>query len=202
MIRPSFIYFLELHGGNAAKIAEIGVCCGRNAKTMLDAKQNLEAVLVDNYMMASNIPNEGDKKEMLLLLEPYMGRIKFYNTTSVEAAKIFPNNYFDYVYIDACHEYEFVRDDLEAWYPKVKEGGMLAGHDFWYPPVAKAVMEFRDKIKGYMFGVNCYAAPGFRLGTGEADYLDWWMNKYECTPENPLPNKWVNEKSEVKPLES
>jgi hypothetical protein len=49
---------------------------------------------------------------------------------SVEAAKQFEDDYFDFVYIDATHSYEEVTKDLNAWYPKVRKGGMLAGHDY------------------------------------------------------------------------
>lgn len=36
----------------------------------------------------------------------------------------------DFVYIDANHEYEFVRSDIQTWLPKVRKGGILSGHDF------------------------------------------------------------------------
>jgi hypothetical protein len=49
---------------------------------------------------------------------------------SVEAAKQFEDGYFDFVYIDADHSYKGVTEDLEAWYPKVRKGGMIAGHDY------------------------------------------------------------------------
>jgi predicted O-methyltransferase YrrM len=49
---------------------------------------------------------------------------------SVEAAKQFEDGYFDFVYIDADHSYKGVTEDLEAWYPKVRKGGMMAGHDY------------------------------------------------------------------------
>ena len=49
---------------------------------------------------------------------------------SVEAAKQFEDGYFDFVYIDADHSYKGVMADLEAWYPKIRKGGMIAGHDY------------------------------------------------------------------------
>lgn len=42
----------------------------------------------------------------------------------------FTDNYFDFIYIDADHSYEAVKKDLENCYPKVKNGGYLAGHDY------------------------------------------------------------------------
>jgi hypothetical protein len=49
---------------------------------------------------------------------------------SVEAAKLFPDEFFDFVYIDADHNYEPVMQDIESWYPLVKKGGIIGGHDF------------------------------------------------------------------------
>ena len=44
--------------------------------------------------------------------------------------KEFDNEYFDYVYIDSDHSYECVKKDINQWYPKIKEGGIIAGHDY------------------------------------------------------------------------
>ena len=56
--------------------------------------------------------------------------LKILRKKSVEAATHFPKNYFDLVFIDADHLYENVKADIEAWYPLVKEGGILCGHDY------------------------------------------------------------------------
>lgn len=50
---------------------------------------------------------------------------------------------FDFVFIDAAHDYESVKADIQAWMPKVKEGGILAGHDYCeaWPGVKKVVDE-------------------------------------------------------------
>ena len=63
---------------------------------------------------------------------------------SWEVASEFPDDTFDLVYIDACHRYESVTKDIEAWWPKVKPEGVFAGHDYTkrHPGVIKAVDEF------------------------------------------------------------
>lgn len=50
--------------------------------------------------------------------------------SSVEASTRFPDNHFDFVFIDASHEVEATKADIRCWYPKVKEGKWLAGHDY------------------------------------------------------------------------
>ena len=56
--------------------------------------------------------------------------LKILRKTSIEAATHFSKNYFDLVFIDADHYYKNVKADIEAWYPLVKEGGILCGHDY------------------------------------------------------------------------
>ena len=50
--------------------------------------------------------------------------------TSVDAAKTYSDESLDVVFIDAGHSYEAVKEDVLAWYPKVKYGGYIAGHDY------------------------------------------------------------------------
>lgn len=64
---------------------------------------------------------------------------------SVEAAKQFKNESIKFCFIDASHLYENVKDDLNAWYPKIRNDGALAGHDYMGEGVKKAVHEFASQ---------------------------------------------------------
>lgn len=65
---------------------------------------------------------------------------------SLEAAPRFEDRSLSLVYIDADHGYESVRADIAAWLPKVRPGGVIAGHDFNMPGVHRAVREaFGDR---------------------------------------------------------
>jgi len=48
---------------------------------------------------------------------------------SNEAVKLFKNNTFDMIFLDADHAYSSIKQDIELWMPKVKSGGYLCGHD-------------------------------------------------------------------------
>lgn len=60
---------------------------------------------------------------------------------SARAAARFPDGFFDAVFIDAAHDEGSVRRDIAAWRPKVRPGGILAGHDYGEPCAVKAVVD-------------------------------------------------------------
>lgn len=81
------------------------------------------------------------------LFEKFMAntdRVKEYinpvRMDSIEAAAQYEDDSLEFVFIDADHTYEAVKKDVLAWLPKVKSGGILAGHDYaWCEEVRKAV---------------------------------------------------------------
>lgn len=83
--------------------------------------------------------------ECLRTLMPYEERSYVLRTLSNEAAKLFPDAAFDFVYIDANHWKPEVQNDIETWWPKVRPGGMLAGHD-WCDTFHLDVREVVDKF--------------------------------------------------------
>lgn len=75
------------------------------------------------------------------------GAVEIHRNFSDVAAGEFEHDYFDWVYIDGNHLYEYVKQDLELYFPKVKAGGYLAGDDYgvrgwWENGVQKAIDEF------------------------------------------------------------
>ena len=75
------------------------------------------------------------------------GTVTIHRAPSIAVAPTFPDRSFDWVYIDGNHRYEFVQADLEAWWPKVKAGGIVAGDDYrnggwWEGGVKRAVDKF------------------------------------------------------------
>ncbi|MFM8585541.1 MAG: class I SAM-dependent methyltransferase [Gammaproteobacteria bacterium] len=76
------------------------------------------------------------------------GRIVMHRMLSHDAAPLFPDEHFDWAYVDASHFYDDVKRDLEAFIPKIKKGGYVAGDDYdrrgiWDHGVTRAVDEFR-----------------------------------------------------------
>lgn len=137
--------------------AEIGVWKGEFSLRLLTRLPRL-LCLVDPWI---HVPGYKDAKyggdigqpEMERIYRRVRGRlgwlpnVDIYRLPSVDASKLFPDETFHFVYIDGDHTYEAVREDLDAWWPKVRRGGVLSGDDYttdgwWGDGVTKAVDEF------------------------------------------------------------
>ncbi len=74
--------------------------------------------------------------EAIKNIKGYEDRAIMIRATSEIASNIFQDESLDFVYIDANHAYDYVVQDIELWYPKVKPGGFVMGHDYididWY----------------------------------------------------------------------
>lgn len=87
-------------------------------------------------------------------------RVQMIRKESLEAVNDFEDMSLDFVYIDANHEYNYALQDILAWYPKVKPGGILAGDDVWstdlneYSQNNNMFIQFKDSMKSKAyFGV-------------------------------------------------
>ena len=120
------------------KGAEIGVWRGKWSAHLCKDNPALEMLCVDlwaTYDTYQDSRNQTDKleesyREALAVLAPY--RCTIVREASVKAAQAVPDGSLDFVYIDANHGEAFVRQDLEAWVPKVRSGGICSGHDYIY----------------------------------------------------------------------
>jgi len=155
--------------------AEIGVSTG-NLSSRLLARPDLHLLMVDSwepdgaaYLFASGDLHAGLKQarqaEHRYEAEDRVafagGRSVIDARRSLVAVRDAMDASLDFVFIDADHSYEGCKADLEAWAPKVKPGGLLAGHDYnnpQYPEfgVAKAVDEFTtDRNLSCVLGRDC-----------------------------------------------
>jgi hypothetical protein len=125
------------------KGAEIGTFKGEFSKQIL---QNWKGTLYmidvwrplgEEYLDASNHAEHTTAySDTMNNISGYEDRGVMIRATSGVAADIFDRESLDFVYIDANHAYDFVVEDIKLWYPKVKSGGYLCGHDYinldWY----------------------------------------------------------------------
>lgn len=113
------------------KGAEIGVRDGQYSEVLCKANPNLEILCVDpwhKFAMHSQATMDGIYAQAATRLAPYKATL--IKKTSMDAVKDVPDRSLDFVYIDGLHEFEPVMLDIIHWAPKVRSGGILAGHDF------------------------------------------------------------------------
>lgn len=63
-------------------------------------------------------------------MAPFGARSEIWRLTSLQGAERLADGAVDFVFIDARHDYASVLEDLGAWFPKVRSGGILSGHDY------------------------------------------------------------------------
>lgn len=141
------------------RICEVGSWAGRSA--ILMAKAGATVTCVDTWEGSKN--DDGCKAydgSCGTPLEVFKRNTRKYSITPVvgaspDAASQFADGEFDIVYIDAEHDYESVKKDIEAWRPKARH--TIAGHDYrCFPDVARAVKDcgIVPEVSG-----NVWAAP-------------------------------------------
>jgi hypothetical protein len=139
-----------------AVCAEVGVWKGEFSERIYRVTQPREFHMIDPWAPYRCKGKFREAPEMDALYQGVKARlgnrpgVKIHRDTSETGLTKFPDNHFDWVYIDGNHYYEFVLKDLELAFRKVKPGGFITGDDYdWgyaaepFPfPVRKAVTDF------------------------------------------------------------
>jgi len=125
----------------AKRGAEIGVQNGRFSAHVLTDWASCEYFLLVDPWLQQNVTytdfaNTDDFKQeynyqnTVKRLSIFSNILDVKRMTSKDASVLVPDDSLDFVYLDARHDYCSVKEDLELWWPKLKMGGILAGHDF------------------------------------------------------------------------
>jgi hypothetical protein len=116
--------------------AEIGVYKGEFSLKL--ASEGLTLFAIDPWRIYKDYTNPRGQERLDFqyehtkrVLAPYKNA-KIIRKTSMEAVEGFADESLDFVYIDANHEFRYVAEDLAEWTKKVKKGGIVAGHDYFY----------------------------------------------------------------------
>src|SRR5688572_8759715 len=117
---------------------EVGVLSGENARNIISKWNGKMLHLLDPWeTQPDNVycepTNHTDWSEAyrscVALAKEYEPRVNLIRGYSPEASLQFADGQLDWFYLDGNHSLEAVRKDLRAWWPKVKSGGIFAGHD-------------------------------------------------------------------------
>lgn len=192
---PQFLNDLGLKGEGV----EVGVRNGDFSKHILDYWHGSKMHMVDPWehqdeAIYKDISNrdQGHQDMIYNNLVAYMkqkhpNRHQIHRGYSVQKAKLFPDHSLDFVYLDARHDYDGVKEDLEAWWDKLRVGGVMAGHDFvpdgLIPAglfgVQKAVWEFTMRKNRILQSISTKDKDGGRSEPQRVDggWTTWYFIK-------------------------
>lgn len=145
--------------------AEIGVERGKFAEVLCRANRDLRLLAVDAWESRPGYREHVCPQLWSRIERDARTRLRPFGVTvvkgqSIDVARGIPTGLLDFVFIDADHAEAAVLADLKAWVPKVRTGGIVAGHDFNLPSVQRAVRDFH---------------PGTLSVTDERSPSWWWL---------------------------
>lgn len=143
-------------------IVELGAWKGRSsAFLVVEAKNkspNIKIHIVDTWL-GSEEHTEEMKGNLYEKFKSNMARLdglyQEHRMTTNEAAHLFEDKSLDGVFIDADHSYEAVKKDIADWMPKMRKGGILAGHDY-IPTFEGVVRAVNESISDFVTTEQCW----------------------------------------------
>lgn len=143
--------------GDNTHFVEIGAWKGRSASFMaveiINSNKNIKFDVIDTWTGSSehhhfsSIRQNTLYDEFMKNTESVSHIINPLRMTSKEASTLYEDQSLDFVFIDASHDYQSVKEDILLWLPKVKKGGIISGDDYidGWPGVVQAVNEVFDQ---------------------------------------------------------
>ncbi|MFT5327513.1 MAG: hypothetical protein ACI8P0_005405 [Planctomycetaceae bacterium] len=183
---PEYFNDLKLSGEGV----EIGVLRGGYSEKLLDQWNGRKLHCVDpwsdsteddSYVDRNNVNqkrHDQNHQQAVDRLARFGDRCEIHRMTSVDAIELFEDRSLDFVYIDARHYREAVLEDLESWFPKVRPGGVLAGHDYFDGVVPSGHFEVKSTVDEWA------DAKGLKVAcTGENVWRSWIVQLPEAIDE-------------------
>lgn len=158
---PALLNDLNLNGN----WVELGVAKGHYSKVLLDRGKSSMLWSIDRWSDHHDIKQYFGA---MSLFRPHHAKSTVVRASFEEVVDQFKNNYFDFIYIDGyAHTGQNGGSTLNAWYPKLKKGGVFAGHDYhqkWQPTIVEVDKFFKNK--------------SLKLNLTPADeFPSWWTIK-------------------------
>ena len=157
----SVIHAINMHGDNLIG-AEIGVWQAENLCVMADNCYSIKHIYgIDNWLPHTQCDGRVvDQKQ--IEMQKFIAyhnvnwcnskeKITLIDSNSQAAADQFDDGYFDFIFLDIAETYDQAIYHMNIWDSKVKDGGLIIGHDWYQEPIRNAVLEFYNnkKISSY-----------------------------------------------------
>lgn len=184
--RLQYEHMIDILPNNACWV-EVGSYQGRSLSWLLveahnrGCKFDIHSVDIWGSDNASSADEKSKNKiynNFIRNTSPFHGQFQIHRTLSWDAAHKFSNGSVDYVMIDAAHDYDSVKKDIEAWWPKISSGGYMGGDDFNSDEtngVAIAVLEF---VKQHNLQIRYW--PNLKpAGNKSRKVKNWLVQKHD-----------------------
>jgi len=154
---------------------EVGVQEGAYSEVLCARNPGLHLYCVDAWLAYDGYLEYVNQAKLDGFYETTRRRLRPYGCTflrmfSTTAAKDFADDSLDFVYLDGAHDFQHIAEDLVAWIPKVRLGGIISGHDFCRRTdqrgTSRYVVHVAEVVTAYTEGYHI--APWFLLGRKEA----------------------------------
>jgi predicted O-methyltransferase YrrM len=146
-----FVLLLADNISKNSKMIEIGAYTGESTQIFASTGIFSEINVVEPFKFNESFNNTSieNVQKWIKVEEEFKNNTRFFNNVKLfkdyshNISNIFADKSVDLVYIDGDHSYEAVSKDIELYLPKIKQGGIMAGHDYSksWPGVIKAVDE-------------------------------------------------------------
>lgn len=125
------------------RVIEVGVADGHSAiflaETLHSMKRKFEMIMVEN--MDYGMDEQQNAILTNIIRSGLSHSIRLIALDSLVASCKLPDEWANFIFIDASHKYEQTKADIRLWFRKVKPGWILAGHDYYMDDVNRAVKE-------------------------------------------------------------
>lgn len=150
-LRMRFEFALQVKINDKAHFLEVGAWKGQTSCLMAalikDNYKDIQFDVIDTWLGSDEEELKKDEdlinnrlyEVFLQNIEPLKEFINPIRSTSVDASLHYKDNSIDFIFLDASHTTEDVSNDIKAWIPKLRLGGVLAGDDFDWESVRQAL---------------------------------------------------------------
>jgi len=167
--------------------AEVGVFTGGLSRHLLQHRDDLRLLMIDRWQavgedhpfkLGGSLIAQLDASDMAAAMDLAKQRVEFAGERavliqgeSVEAARDIDDGSLDFAFVDADHSFEAVLADIEAYWPKIRAGGWLSGHDWDH---GESHVDSSKKLWGVKQAVQTFF-PGEEIQLG--DDMTWFVQK-------------------------
>lgn len=147
-----------------------------------------EAAPPDDYHDVANVDQatqDARYAETLQRLAVFGDRSQVLRARSIDAAGRFADASLDFVYLDARHDHASVTADLHAWVPKVRPGGIVAGHDYLDGELPEGTFGVQSAVDAYFGALGAAVAAT----TMDLPWRSWLVAVPVAGWSRPLPGR-------------